>query len=102
MGLELAKFDIGKFDPSDADEFVETALVGLSAISTILGAGTAGSVITGVVAVIQSILQSLQAAYDGKVPFEQVRAEFEKLVASINTNDALIDTALDDKFKAKD
>jgi hypothetical protein len=91
-------FDLTKFDQaSDADEFIEIALAGLSVISNILGPEIAGPV-TGALKAVQTIIKSIQDAYDGKVTFEQVRNEFAELLASLEDNDAAADEALRRKF----
>jgi hypothetical protein len=97
MGFDLTKFD----QASDADQFIEIALTGLGMISGLLGSEIAGPV-TAVLKVIQSIMQQIQDAYDGKVTFEQVRAEFAKLTESLEANDAAADEALRRKFDTSD
>jgi len=93
MGFDLTKFD----QASDADQFIEIALAGLGAISGLLGGNIAGAA-AGVIAAVRSVMESIQNAYDGKVPFDQVRDEFTKLLASLEANDAAADDALEHKF----
>lgn len=96
------EFDLTKFDQaSDADQFIEIALTGLGMISALLGGEIAGP-IAAVLKAVQSIMKSVQDAYDGKVTFEQVRTEFAKLAESLEANDAAADEALRRKFDTSD
>jgi hypothetical protein len=91
-------FDLTKFDQaSDADQFIEISLAGLSAISHLIGSEVAGSAAAALKAV-QSIVQSIQDTYDGKLTFDQVRTEFAELLANLETNDAAADEALRQRF----
>ena len=94
-------YDLTKFDPSDADEFIEIALTGLSAMRSLIGSEIAGPV-GAALTIVQTILASIQDAYDGKVTFEQVRTEFAKLTESLDDNDAAADEALRRKFDTTD
>ncbi len=90
-------FDLKKFDPQDADDFIELALEGLSVIASLVG-GNIGDKATEALAGIKAIVDAIFSGYNGKVTFEEARNELKKFTESLAANDARADRALAHKF----
>lgn len=79
------------------EAFTELALDALSTIAHLVGGATgdtAGSVLT----VLRVIINSLEAAHDGKITATQVRAQMQQLTDAIHSNDAEANAALHKRF----
>lgn len=90
-------FDLKKFDPQDADDFIRLALDGLGAIATLVG-GDIGSEAEEIIVGIKSIVGAIFDGYDGKVTFAEVRNELKKFSETLTENDARANAALARKF----
>jgi hypothetical protein len=90
-------FDLKKFDPQDADDFIQLALDGLGAIATLVGGNVgdqAGEILDG----IKSIVEAIFDGYDGKATFAEVRNELKKFIETLDANDVRANAALARKF----
>lgn len=93
-------FDLKKLG-SNADEFVELLAEGVGIIAKLTKSPLATEAVT-VLAVINTIIDALQHAYEGKVTPDVIRAEWKKLQKGVADNDNAADAALKKKFDVTD